>query len=110
MSVDSEGVQQLGAAELGPEQGHIQLHQARVSTFPLGLQFPSARPQGISIGQQAVDKVNPGPPHSVQQSVLQEIGELAGTEMVTMNAMRGGKALACIERVAGLIRDQTFKS
>lgn len=72
MSVDSESIKQLGAAELRPEQGHIQLHQARVSTLPLGLQLPFARPQGISIGQQAVDKVNPGPPYRVQQSVLKE--------------------------------------
>jgi hypothetical protein len=110
LSVDSESVQQLGATELRPEQDHIQLHQARVSTVPLGLQLPSACPQGISIGQQAVDKVNPGPPHSVQQSVLQEIGELAGTEMVTVRAMREGKASTCIERIASLNRDQTFKT
>ena len=76
LPVDPQSVQQLGAAELGPEQGHIQLHQPSVDPLALarGWAFtplPDQRPQGISLGQQAVDEMNPGPADSVQKSILQ---------------------------------------
>ena len=79
LPVDPQCVQQLGATELSAEQGSIQLRQARNGTLRwVDITVPSFRHgatqnlQGVGLGQHAVNKVDPGPAHHVQQSVLEE--------------------------------------
>lgn len=78
LPVDAQRVEQLGAPQLSAKQSCIQLHQTQISRLPLRLAFPAFEQgsaqslEGIGLGQHAVNKVNPGPPQHIKESVLEE--------------------------------------
>lgn len=80
LPVDPQSIKQLGAPQLSAEQSCIQLHQTQISRLPLRLTFPAFEQgsaqslEGIRLGQHAVNKVDPGPPQHIKESVLEERG------------------------------------
>lgn len=75
LPVDSECIEQLGAAQLSAEQGYIHLH---FSGLPLRLTFASFKQgstqslDGLCLGQHAVNKVNPRSSQHVEERVLEK--------------------------------------
>jgi len=72
LPVDAQSVQQLGAAELGAQQAHVQRHEARVGALAVGHARVPHRTHTLRFGEEAVDKVDPGPAHRVNQRILEE--------------------------------------
>lgn len=79
LAVHAKGVEQAGAAELGPQQGHVQLHQPGLTVLRRQLQLAAAHPptrHGLGVpaaprlGQEAVHKVELGLLDAVDEGVL----------------------------------------
>lgn len=85
LAVHAEGVQQAGAAELGAQQGHVELHQPR-GLAVLGRQLqlaaahpPARQPPGVPaaprrLGQEAVHEVQLGLLDAVDEGILRGRG------------------------------------
>lgn len=85
LAVHAEGIQQAGAAELGAQQGHVELHQPR-SLAVLGRQLqlaaahpPARQPPGVPaaprrLGQEAVHEVQLGLLDAVDERILRGRG------------------------------------
>lgn len=81
LAVHAEGVQQAGAAELGAQEGHVELHQPR-GLAVLGRQLqlaaahpPARQPPGVPaaprrLGQEAVHEVQLGFLDAVDEGIL----------------------------------------
>lgn len=93
LPVDPQRVEQLGAPQLSAEQSCIQLHQTQISRLPLRLTFPAFEQgsaqslEGIRLGQHAVNKVNPGPPQHIKESVLEEKGRRVRADATGINQL-----------------------
>lgn len=81
LAVHAEGIEQAGAAELGAQQGHIELHEPGLAVLRGQLQLaaahPPARPSpGVPaaprrLRQEAVHKVQLGLLDAVDEGILQ---------------------------------------
>lgn len=79
LAVHAEGIEQAGAAELGAQEGHVQLHQPGLAVLCRQLQLAAAHPPaqhslGVPtsprLGQEAVHKVQLGLLDAVNEGVL----------------------------------------
>lgn len=70
LSVDAQCIQQLGSPQLSPQEAHIQSHEARISALSMCHAGLTSSSHCFRFGQQAMDEVNPGPTHHVNQSIL----------------------------------------
>lgn len=79
LAVHAEGVEQAGAAELGTQEGHVQLHQPGLTVLCWQLQLAAAHPparHGLGVpatprlGQEAVHKVELGLLDAVDEGIL----------------------------------------
>lgn len=81
LAVHAKGVQQAGAAELGAQEGHVQLHEPRLAVLCRQLQLAAAHPparQSLGVpttprrlGQEAVHEVELRFLDAVDEGVLQ---------------------------------------
>lgn len=70
LPVDAQCIQQLGPSQLSSKETHVQSHEARVGALSVCDAVISHSAHCLCFGQQAVDKVNPGATHHVDQSIL----------------------------------------
>lgn len=67
--MQADGVQQLRAAELGPDQGHVEDDGPLVGRRLAGSGLGDVAEAGVVLGQEAVDEVGAGAPQLLQQGV-----------------------------------------
>ncbi|TNN80785.1 hypothetical protein EYF80_009019 [Liparis tanakae] len=70
-TLDTKCIQQLGSSELSSQEAHVQSHQTRVRTLSMRHTGLTSTTHCLCFGQQAVDEVNPGTTHHINESILQ---------------------------------------